>query len=102
MVGLIPHIIDKGVVTLQYADDTIFMLQYDLFMARNLKFILILFEHLSGLKINFHKMRFFVLVRLKFIRIFMLIFSLVLQKIFPWSTWQSPLITRNWVKLTGP
>lgn len=53
--GLIPHIVDNGVVNLQYADDTIFLLQNDLGMARNLKFILLLFEQMSGLKINFHK-----------------------------------------------
>jgi hypothetical protein len=51
--GLVPHIIDNGVTNLQYADDTIFLLQNDLYMARNLKFILILFEHMSVLKINF-------------------------------------------------
>jgi hypothetical protein len=36
-----------------------FLLQDDLKMARNLKFILILFEQMSGLKINFHKSEIF-------------------------------------------
>ena len=40
---------------MQYADDTIFLIQDDEESAKNLKFILCLFEHLSGLKINFHK-----------------------------------------------
>jgi hypothetical protein len=40
---------------LQYADDTIFLFQDDLEQARNLKFLLCLFEEMSGLKINFHK-----------------------------------------------
>jgi hypothetical protein len=46
--GLIPHIIPDGCCCLQYADDTIFLLQDDLEGARNLKFILCLFEQMSG------------------------------------------------------
>jgi hypothetical protein len=53
--GLIPHIISGGCCCLQYADDTIFLLQDELENARNLKFILCIFEQISGLKINFHK-----------------------------------------------
>jgi hypothetical protein len=53
--GLIPHIIRNGCCCLQYADDTIFFIQNCLEGARNLKFILCLFEQMSGLKINFHK-----------------------------------------------
>jgi hypothetical protein len=52
--GLIPHIIRNGCCCLQYADDTIFFIQDCLEGARNLKFIFCLFEHMSGLKINFH------------------------------------------------
>jgi retron-type reverse transcriptase len=59
--GLIPHIITNGCCCLQYADDTIFLLQDDLEGARNLKFILCLFEQMSGLKINFHKSEIFCL-----------------------------------------
>jgi hypothetical protein len=59
--GLIPHIITNGCSCLQYADDTIFLLQDDLDGARNLKFILCLFEQMSGLKINFHKSEIFCL-----------------------------------------
>ena len=40
---------------LQYDDDTILLLQNNLEFVRNLKFILILFEKMSGLKINFQK-----------------------------------------------
>jgi hypothetical protein len=40
---------------LQYADDTIFLLDEGLENARNLKFMLCLFEQMSGLKINFIK-----------------------------------------------
>jgi hypothetical protein len=42
--GLIPHIIKNECAYLQYADDTILLLQDNLKFARNLKFILILFE----------------------------------------------------------
>jgi hypothetical protein len=59
--GLIPHIIQNGCCCLQYADDTIFFIQDCLESARNLKFILCLFEHMSGLKINFHKSEIFCL-----------------------------------------
>jgi hypothetical protein len=40
---------------LQYADDTILLLEDNLDQARNLKIIICLFEQMSGLKINFHK-----------------------------------------------
>jgi hypothetical protein len=36
-------------------DDTIIFMDHDLEKARNLKLILLAFEQLSGLKINFHK-----------------------------------------------
>jgi hypothetical protein len=42
--GLIPHIIGNGCAYLQYADDTILLLQDNLEFARNLNIILILFE----------------------------------------------------------
>jgi hypothetical protein len=57
--GLIPHIIQNGCSCLQYVDDTIFLIQDCLEGARNLKFILCLFESMSGLKINFHKSEIF-------------------------------------------
>jgi hypothetical protein len=53
--GLIPHLIPRGVVILQYADDTIMCLEDDLLKARNVKILLYLFEQMSGLKINFEK-----------------------------------------------
>lgn len=55
LVGMVPHIIDKGCACLQYADDTIFLIQDSLEATRKFKFILLLFEQMSGLKINFHK-----------------------------------------------
>ena len=40
---------------LQYADDTILCLQDDVEVAQNMKFLLYLYENMSGLKINFTK-----------------------------------------------
>jgi hypothetical protein len=53
--GVVSHLIQGGVTHLQYADDTILLLSLDDICIANLKFILIAFEILSGLKINFLK-----------------------------------------------
>jgi hypothetical protein len=53
--GVVPHLIQGGVTHLQYADDTILLLDLDDISIANLKFILFAFEILSGLKINFLK-----------------------------------------------
>jgi hypothetical protein len=50
-----PHLQENGVVVLQYVNDTIFPLNEGFEYARNLKFMLCLFEQMSGLKINFLK-----------------------------------------------
>jgi hypothetical protein len=42
--GLVPHLQENGVVILQYADDTIFVLEEGHENAGNLKFMLLLFE----------------------------------------------------------
>jgi hypothetical protein len=57
--GVIPHLVDGGLSILQYADDTILFMDHDIEKTRNLKLILSVFEHLSGLKINFHKSELF-------------------------------------------
>ena len=54
-VGLVDHIIPKGVAILQYEDDTIVCLKHDFEGARNMKMLLYMFEMLAGLKINFSK-----------------------------------------------
>jgi hypothetical protein len=59
--GLVTHLVDEGVSILQYADDTILLLEDSLENTRNMKFILCLFEQVSGLKINFHNSEFFCL-----------------------------------------
>lgn len=53
--GLVPHLVDGGLELLQYADDSISLLEDGFENARNLKFVLCIFEQISGLKINFHK-----------------------------------------------
>ena len=57
--GLVPHLVEGGLSTLQCADDTILFKENDLAQARNLKLVLSAFEKLSGLKINFHKSELF-------------------------------------------
>jgi hypothetical protein len=42
--GVIPHLVDDGLSILQYADDTIIFLDYDLEQAKNLKLLLCAFE----------------------------------------------------------
>jgi hypothetical protein len=51
--GLIDHLIPKGISILQYVDDTILCLQDDNEKAKNVKLLLYIYEHMSGLKINF-------------------------------------------------
>jgi hypothetical protein len=53
--GLVPHLIDGGLSILQYADDTILLMDKNLEQAKNMKLLLCVFEKLSDLKINFHK-----------------------------------------------
>jgi len=57
--GLVPNLVDDGLSILQYADDTVLFMEDDLDEAKNLKLVLIAFEKLSGLKINFHKSELF-------------------------------------------
>jgi hypothetical protein len=53
--GVVPHLVDDGLLILQYADDTILFMEYDIDKAKNMKLLLSAFEQLSGLKINFYK-----------------------------------------------
>lgn len=55
MKGLIPHLVDGGLTHLQYADDTVIMIDRDNESIRNIKFILYCFEMMSGLQINYEK-----------------------------------------------
>jgi hypothetical protein len=53
--GLGEDLIEGGVVSLQYADDTILFIEKEKTYARNLKWILTCFEMMSGMRINYHK-----------------------------------------------
>lgn len=59
IVGMAPDLIDKGVVVLQYADDTILCVNHDQEKAINLKLLLYMFELMSGLKVNYSKSEIF-------------------------------------------
>ena len=52
LTGLTPDLINGGVAILQYADDTVICFEHDKEAAVNLKVLLYIFEHMSGLKIN--------------------------------------------------
>jgi hypothetical protein len=51
----VPHLIEGGVLILQYADDTILLIQDDMEQIIYPKLILYMFEAMSHLKINFPK-----------------------------------------------
>jgi hypothetical protein len=53
--GLVPHLIPGGVTHLQYADDTMILLEPTGVGIANLKTLLLFFENMSSLKINFKK-----------------------------------------------
>lgn len=53
--GLVSEYVEGGLVILQYANGTVFLLEGKREYARNLKFILCLFEQRAGLKINFYE-----------------------------------------------
>jgi hypothetical protein len=53
--GLCSNLIPGGVISLQYADDTLLFLENDREVVVNFKWILTCFEQLSGMRINYHK-----------------------------------------------
>jgi hypothetical protein len=53
--GVVPHQLDVELSILQYADDTILLMEHDLEKMSNQKLILSAFEQFLGLKINFRK-----------------------------------------------
>lgn len=64
--GIIHHLVEDGLSILQYADDMILFMDHDLEKTKNMKLLLIAFEQLSGLKINFHKSEIFCYGKLNF------------------------------------
>jgi hypothetical protein len=53
--GVVSHLIPGGISHLQYADDTLILIQYNEQQISNLEFLLTCFEEMPGLKINYHK-----------------------------------------------
>jgi hypothetical protein len=53
--GLVPHLVEGGLTHLQYADDTVILLEFSTENLQNIKFILSCYEAMSGMKINFEK-----------------------------------------------
>jgi hypothetical protein len=56
---VISHLVDDGLLILQYADDTILFMKHNFEQAKNLKLLLSSFELLSCLKLNFYKSEIF-------------------------------------------
>jgi len=57
--GLVPNLVDGGLSHLQYADDTVILLQFSPETLRNARLILSCFEAMSGMQINYEKSEMF-------------------------------------------
>lgn len=53
--GVLPNVVPDGIISLQYADDTLLFLDPNIDNARNVKWLVSCFECLSGMKIKFNK-----------------------------------------------
>jgi hypothetical protein len=53
--GLINSLYSEGVISLQYSDDTLLFLDHDKQGACHLKWVMVCFEQLSSMRINYHK-----------------------------------------------
>jgi hypothetical protein len=62
VVGLLERFTPGGILALQYSDDTLIFYSSYANSLRNLKCIPMLFERVSGMKINFHKSEFVPLI----------------------------------------
>jgi hypothetical protein len=56
--GLLEGFVPGGILALQYADDTLLFSSCDMLALKNLKTVLMLFERVSDMKINFNKSEF--------------------------------------------
>jgi hypothetical protein len=52
--GLLGSLYLEGVISLQYADDSLLFLEHNYKVVGHLKWLLVCFEKLSGMKINYH------------------------------------------------
>lgn len=59
--GLVPYLIDQGVSMLQYAYDTVLLMEKTDENMLHMKFLLYCFEKMFGLKINYQKSEIFVM-----------------------------------------
>ena len=57
--GPVPHLLEGGLTHLQYVDDTVLLLQFDLQTLRNVRVILSFYEAMSRMKIHFEKSEIF-------------------------------------------
>ena len=55
MSGLLPQVVDDDIISLQYADDSSLFLEDDIEKEKNPKWLLICYEHMTGMKINYDK-----------------------------------------------
>jgi hypothetical protein len=55
--GLVTNLVEGGITHLQYTDDTIIFLNLDDQSIINTKFLLYCFEEMSGLRINYQKVK---------------------------------------------
>jgi hypothetical protein len=55
LAGLLQELGGGGIINMQYADDTLLFIENNLSSAINLKWILACFEHMSSMRIKFHK-----------------------------------------------
>jgi hypothetical protein len=53
--GLLSTLYLEGVISLQYVDDSLLFLEHNYLAASHLKWLLVCFERLSGMTINYHK-----------------------------------------------
>jgi hypothetical protein len=53
--GLLTRFKPEGIISLQYPDDTLLFLENNLNSSRNIKWLLSVYEQLSGMRINFSK-----------------------------------------------
>jgi hypothetical protein len=53
--GFLGDVFPRGVVSLQYVDDTLLFLEHSYLAACRLKGLMVCFEQISGMKINYHK-----------------------------------------------
>jgi hypothetical protein len=87
------HLVQDGLSILQYVDDTLLFLDHDLVKTENMKLIMLAFEQVSDLNINYHKSKLYYFGqaadKLLKQRIFISLSFVVEKEYFLLSTWVS-------------